>query len=279
MADYKNKESINKEKNTNDVLGQVGYQMREIMATMYTSIKHILPEDLPDETNKKEKYAEFLMRDFFRLYRLAQNLAAAADLNKPTDLLQKNDDIVGLCRTIVERCEYPAEMLGLHLEFHSEETSRIIKMDADRIERLLLNLLSNAFKFTPSGGCVKVEISTQLNYIEIRVSDTGCGIASENIDKIFEKYQHGALPDGSHSGMGLGLPICRKIAQDHGGGIVIFSQLGEGTTAVVTLKNEKNSHTQMGSKLIVDDRGGFNPTILELSDALPRKMFQPGKID
>ncbi|MBR2894835.1 MAG: hypothetical protein IKC03_04135 [Oscillospiraceae bacterium] len=276
MADHKNEENIN------DVLGQVGYQMNEIMTTMYASIQRVLPTDSPaksDEIKKMEKYAALLMQDFYRLRRLAQNLSEAAELNHPMYLSKKNDDIVGLCRTIVTCAGQSAEMLGLHLEFHCERASYIIAVDVDRIKRLILNLLSNSFKFTPQGGCIKVEVNIKTKYVEIRVSDTGCGIAPEDVDKIFEKYQYSILPDGSPSGLGLGLPICRKIAQEHGGGLVILSHPGEGTTVVVTLKNEKESQTTMGTKLTMDSSGGFNMTLQELSDVIPSSLFRSGVVD
>ena len=169
--------------------------------------------------------------------------------------------------------EYAAELLGLTLEFKSDAPSRIIAMDAVRVERLLLNLLSNAFKFTPRGGTVTVEVRVLPASVELRVSDTGCGIAPEKMETLFDRYRRLNYPDGTKRGLGLGLPICRKIAQDHGGTLVVLSREGAGTTVVATLENKRTPMITMETFFDSDYSGGFNRTQLELADALPKEAF------
>lgn len=273
MTDHKN------EDNLGEILSQVAYQMKETMATMYTALQRVAPSHRRDEDAELDENAALLTRNFYRLRRLAGNLEEAAELDSSPRPITANDDVVGLVRTVTDRAVFAAEMLGLTLEVRCETASRIIAMDADRVERMLLALLSNAFKFTPRGGTVTVTVLLFGRNVEIRVQDSGCGIPAHRMEEIFERYRRSFLPDGSPTGMGLGLPIARKIAEDHGGSLVLFSREGEGTLAVVSLPDRKSSSAGMGTKIVVDYSGGFSRTLLELSDALPKEAFRNRIID
>ena len=273
MAEHKNGENIN------DVLAQVAYQMKETMDTMYAALQRVAPSDARDADKALDENAAMLTRNFYRLRRLSGNLEEAANLDAPALAPQQNDDIVGLCAAVTERAQDAARMLGLTLEFIAERDSYIIALDAARIERLVLNLLSNAFKFTPRGGKVTLDVRVTNRHVELRVSDTGCGISADKLENLFERYKSMNYPDGTPRGLGLGLPICRKIAQDHGGSLVVFSNEGEGTTVIAPLENRKAAKVTMNTWIADDYSGGFNRTLLELADALPRQAFENKLMD
>lgn len=273
MTDHKN------EDNLEEILAQVAYRMKESMVTMYAALQRVAPPDKRDADGALDENAAILTRDFYRLRRLAGNLEEAAELDSPPRPITTADDIVGLCRTVTDRASYSAEQLGLTLEFKSDKMSHIIAMDAGRVERLLLNLLSNAFKFTPRGGRVVVEVRVTGRMVELRVSDTGCGIPSDRMEGIFDRYRRSVFPDGSPAGLGLGLPIARKIAADHGGSLMVLSREGEGTTAIAALANQKTAGAGMMTMIAADYSGGFNRTLLELADALPKEAFRGKMID
>lgn len=269
----------NNNENIHDVLGQVAYQMNETMESMHAALQQVAPSEARDGDSVLDENAAVLTRNFYRLRRLAANLEEAANLDAPLFPPQKNDDIVGLCAAVVERAQHAAGMLGLSLEFASDTPTRIIAVDTMRVERLLLNLLSNAFKFTPRGGKVTVELRVQPQYVELRVSDTGRGIRSEQMETLFDRYRRMNYPDGSPRGLGLGLPVCRKIAQDHGGTLVVMSVEGEGTSVIVTLENRRSPMLGLETWIDSDYAGGFNRTLLELADALPKQAFLNKLID
>lgn len=273
MTDFKTDENLN------DVLGQVAYQMKDTMDTMYAALQRVAPADARDKDGELDENAALLTRNFYRLRRLAGNLDEAGNLDSPLFPPQSNDDIIGLSAAVTERAQHAAEMLGLALEFKSERSSQIIALDAARIERLLLNLLSNAFKFTPRGGKVTVEVRVSPRQVEIRVTDTGRGISAEHMEHLFDRYRRMNFPDGNPRGLGLGLPICRKIVQDHGGTLMVLSREGEGTTVIATLENKKTAMIRMDTFIVDDYAGGFNPVLLELADALPAQAFLSKLID
>jgi signal transduction histidine kinase len=108
--------------------------------------------------------------------------------------------------------------------------------DEDRINEVLGNLLSNAFKFTDRGGTVELIIEGSENEVCLSVRDSGVGIAAEQLPHIFEKFfQASNQAYAAAKGTGLGLAIAREIVEAHGGSIKVESTLGMGTTFSITL--------------------------------------------
>jgi signal transduction histidine kinase len=108
--------------------------------------------------------------------------------------------------------------------------------DSDRLKQLMLNLVDNAIKYTPSGGTVNLSLSKQNGWAHLSVSDSGIGIPPEDLPHIFDRfYRVDKARTRSQGGSGLGLAIAKWIVQAHGGGIQVNSRVGEGTTVTVTL--------------------------------------------
>ena len=111
-----------------------------------------------------------------------------------------------------------------------------LRGDERKIKQVLLNLLSNAVKFTPEGGRVEVRAQRLDGQVEVSVTDTGIGIAGEDVEVVFEEFrQVGTDYAKKHEGTGLGLTLSRKFVELHGGRIWVKSQLGHGSTFAFTL--------------------------------------------
>ena len=261
------------------VLPNVAAHLRDSMANVYAMANRIASPESREKNPKLDQQAAILTMSSFQMLRLVGNLAEAGELNKPAYYEMRNGDIVALCKKICERAEQPFSLKGVHLEFRSDKTGHIIAMNEEKLERLFLNLLSNALKFTPAGGTVTVWVRTSDRFVRISVQDTGRGIAEDRLDTIFERYlQPDDLAPPPH-GLGLGLPISRHIAQGHGGNIMVESKLGEGSTFVVSLLNKKDERPVMRDSARFDYAGGMNHTLLELSDALTPEAFYQKHLD
>ena len=103
------------------------------------------------------------------------------------------------------------------------------------MKQVLLNLLSNALKFTREGGAIDVQVHPNTNDVEIAVTDTGVGIAPDEQDSVFEEFRQVGSAAKKIEGTGLGLAISRKFVELHGGRIWVTSQLGAGSTFTFTL--------------------------------------------
>jgi signal transduction histidine kinase len=119
---------------------------------------------------------------------------------------------------------------GIALEHSVDERLGEIRGDERKIKQVLLNLLSNALKFTPERGRVEVRAGTVDGMAEISVTDTGVGIAPEDQGAIFEEFRQVGTADKKAEGTGLGLTLCRKFVELHGGRIWVKSQVGMGST-------------------------------------------------
>jgi signal transduction histidine kinase len=110
-----------------------------------------------------------------------------------------------------------------------------IRADERKVKQVLLNLLSNALKFTPEGGKIDVRAAVNDGVVEISVSDTGVGIAPEDQEAVFEEFRQVGTEARKVEGTGLGLAISRKFIELHGGKIWVTSQIGSGSTFAFTL--------------------------------------------
>jgi signal transduction histidine kinase len=110
-----------------------------------------------------------------------------------------------------------------------------IQGDERKIRQVVLNLLSNAIKFTPEGGRIELAAVPKDGCVEISISDTGVGIAPEDQEKVFEEFRQVGTAEKKAEGTGLGLTLCRKFVELHGGRIWVKSQLGAGSTFTFTI--------------------------------------------
>jgi CheY-like chemotaxis protein len=125
----------------------------------------------------------------------------------------------------------------------------VVYGDREKINEVLINLVSNALKFTPEGGLIAISAKKIDDKVEIAVSDTGKGIPEAEVPKLFQKFSQ---VKGEKRGTGLGLYICRKILEIHEQTIWVESKLGEGTTFAFTLATYKPEvKTSDGHKILI----------------------------
>src|SRR5215216_4695024 len=145
-------------------------------------------------------------------------------------------DLVSVVNAALDAVRPALEAKDIRIETEFESGLKIIAGDADRLQQVIWNLLSNASKFTPAGGVVGLRVSVTDIYAEIVVSDTGPGIAPEFLPHVFERFRQA---DGSttrtHGGLGLGLAIVRHLVELHGG-LIAVENVSSGTGAVFTVK-------------------------------------------
>jgi signal transduction histidine kinase len=123
--------------------------------------------------------------------------------------------------------------IALHLSV--DERLGPIQADERKVRQVVLNLLSNAIKFTPEGGRIEVRATSQDDFVEVSISDTGVGIAPGDQDAVFEEFRQVGTADKKVEGTGLGLTLCRKFVELHGGRIWVKSQVGVGSTFTFTI--------------------------------------------
>ena len=131
----------------------------------------------------------------------------------------------------------------------------------------------------PEGGTVSVRVKCGERHVQLTVADTGRGIEPERLAHIFERYlDTDRLDPAPPHGLGVGLSLCRRIAQGHGGMLVAESAVGKGTAFTLSLPNARSTDLSLSDRRF-DYAGGFDHVLMELSDALPSRAFLQKYLD
>lgn len=194
------------------------------------------------------------LRNARRLLRLINQLLDLSRLeagSMPLKATQAN--IVPFLKNLLFSFESIGEEKQIALSFHSHHESLEVSFEPDKMEKVFFNLLSNAFKFTSTGGTVSVTVETvansfrgaktkakedaaNLQFVEVSVSDTGMGISSEQLPHIFNRFYQAEASIGHNSeGTGIGLALVKELVELHGGEISVQSAIGEGSIFTVRL--------------------------------------------
>jgi signal transduction histidine kinase/ligand-binding sensor domain-containing protein/AraC-like DNA-binding protein len=226
-----------------------------------------------------------IKRNANRLHGLVNQLLDLSKLESGNMTLRTSpQNIIPLLKGLVLSFASFAERKRIKLKFNSKEEEIVAYIDKDKIEKIVTNLLSNAFKFTPEGGRVEVVINCQAElvsassvnhkipkqvrndkngFVEISISDTGIGISPDRIDKIFDRFYQ---VDSSHTreqeGTGLGLALTKELVELHKGQIEVESSEGKGSTFIVTLPLGK---VHLKPEEIIEGK-------LEGEDAIPEEL-------
>lgn len=146
-------------------------------------------------------------------------------------------NLVPVIESAIESVRLAAEAKSIRLQSRIDSQAGLLLGDANRLQQVLWNLLSNALKFTPKDGRVEIRLERVNSHAEITVSDTGLGISSDFLPFVFDRFrQHDSSTTRSYGGLGLGLAIVRQLVELHGGTVTVVSPgIGQGTTFTVTL--------------------------------------------
>ncbi|WP_224088787.1 PAS domain S-box protein [Nostoc sp. MS1] len=155
-------------------------------------------------------------------------------------------ELIPLIEATIDNLTLAAQAKDIYLESQFDSTVGVVMGDANRIQQIVWNLLTNAVKFTPAGGKVTIQLQHLDHSIQIRVSDTGLGISPEFLPYVFERFrQADGSSTRSHGGLGLGLGLVRHLVELHGGTVQAESPgIGQGATFIVNLPRKSIVNSQ-----------------------------------
>ena len=219
---------------TSDVAHELRTPLMAMMATVEAMQDGVLPTDdqhlgsVADETRRLSRLVDAMLQ----LSRME---------NGKTKFEPKRTDIVGLVRGLVTSQEQLFADRGLRLLFTSETPHRecYASVDRDMVRQAVVNFMSNALRYTPEGGWVVVNVAQGKGDVLISVSDTGIGIAKEDLPKVFSRFwRSDASRERASGGLGVGMALAKEIADRHHGYISVESELGKGTMFTLHLPRE-----------------------------------------
>jgi len=219
-----------------DLISIVAHDVRTPL-TSIISYAEILSDDFETiDPERRRSFLDRIVREANRLNRLTSDYLDLAKIEAGRLSLKLEEvDALSLVKESCEAFEGQAASQKIHLISPVGGTPAPIRADGDRLLQVLANLLSNALKFTPQGGEIRVAVKPGLlpggrDAVAFEVADTGAGIPSADLDKLFRKFaQAGEAPTGRPRGTGLGLVVAREIVELHGGRMGVESSLGRGS--------------------------------------------------
>ena len=212
----------------------LGHELRNPLAPMLTALQLMRLRGGAE----LERERQVLERQTRHLVRLVDDLMDVSRITRgKVELRRQLVEIASVVARAIEIASPLIEQRAQHLEVAVPPQGMLVDADPARLAQVLANLLTNAAKYTPSGGRVEVSATRQGSQIELRVRDDGIGIAPELLPRIFDLFVQGERSsDRSSGGLGLGLAIVKSLVQLHAGQVSAQSEgLGRGTTFVVLL--------------------------------------------
>lgn len=245
---------------------------RELRSPLSTTML-ITNQLLQQNPGEREAHAR-LNRGLHQLLRIIDNMSDAEYWYASS--CQETRNITSLMGEILEKASQMAETTGIRLEYTLPEERIFTVCSAEQLERAVLNMLSNAIKFTPKDGIITVSLVRQGNTLRISMRDSGSGIADEILRTVFTRYlRRPVIEDGRH-GIGLGMVLIRNTAASHGGTVLIDRPEEGGTRVTLTLAIRSNAGS-LGTPVTRPLAGGYDPALIYLADVLPPELYDGTK--
>lgn len=234
MANSLQKDLQHEKRITSDVAHELRTPLMAMLATVEAMQDGVYPTDA--------EHLETVASETRRLSRLVQQMLDLSRMeNRTTPLKIEEIDMVSFVQNIVNSQHPLFHAKDLHLRFVDDTQGRdaTIEADPDMITQCVINLMSNAMRYTPEDGWIVVEVGASRRHVTIAVSDTGIGIAKEDLSRIFGRFWRAdASRQREKGGLGVGLAVTKQIVERHHGYISVESELEKGTTFTIHLPRE-----------------------------------------
>jgi signal transduction histidine kinase len=224
-----------------EIYSNVAHELKTPLNVIF-SANQLLLMYLKNDSYEENKakfyiYSNSIKQNCYRLTKLINNIV---DLSKSQagyfKLNLSNENIVEIIENIANSVSDYVKSRELRIVFFSNVEEKTIACDSIRIERVMLNLISNAIKFTNPDGAIYINVLDKGDTVEISVKDTGIGIEKEHLDLLFEKfYQIDKTLSRNAEGSGIGLSLTKSIVDLHGGNISVDSEIGKGSVFKIEL--------------------------------------------
>ncbi len=250
-----------------DFFTNVSHELRTPLTLILAPLEELLKMPFIDKTFKKKH--ELMFINAKRLYNLVDQLFEFRKTEMGTRQLKVGKgDIVRFTQEIFESFKPLSEKNSIHYTYHAEEPQLLFYFDKDAMEKILFNLLSNAFKYTKAGQTIHVELIKKNDTVQIKVADTGVGISEEDLSKVFDRFYQVNNRE-MNLGSGVGLAFTKRLVELHHGEIIVESTMQKGSVFTVTIpmadqvyKNDQHVEESAYDLSIISDNE------LETDDAL-----------
>ena len=243
-------------------------ELREPLATIMVSTANLRAEN-PEQL-------ALLNRGLHQMLRLIGNMSDAGRM--PSASRQETTDIGALFSEIFEKAAALAETAGVTIRYQGPEQPVLCLADREQLERAVLNLISNALKFAPSGGNLDASLTKSGRMLRFSIRDNGPGFAQNLLGSVYNRYLRQPCIEEGRNGLGLGMVLVRSAAASHGGAVLIDRPEGGGARVTMTMAIRQDTSGTLRSPILrVDYAGEQDHALVELSDCLPPSLYKPAE--
>jgi signal transduction histidine kinase len=254
-------------------LSLVARELRDSLSSVMLHAEQ-LSAQLSEEENVdvRERNAK-MNRGLFQMLRVVGNMS---DANRyATGSRQELLAISEEFNAIFEKAQSCICHTGVRLNYRGLGECLFSMGDREQLERAVLNILSNALKFTPAGGTIDATLTRRGKMLRLTVEDTGSGMDETVRANVFQRYLRQPTLEDSRHGVGLGMVLIRSAAANHGGTVLIDQPHGKGTRVTMTMAIRPDTGNSLKSPSIrMDYAGGHDHMLLELSQSLPAFLYE-----
>ena len=230
-----------KEKNKfkTEFLSNVAYDIKKPINKIFETNNNLIENKGKYNSENINNHTRLVKQNCYRLIRLLSNVEYVSRIDNGTCTLElRKCDIVKLVENIVKISKTYTDKKGIDISFKSEVNKKILSLDIDKVEKIILNILSNAIKFTDTGGKIDIHLYIENEKVCISIKDTGIGIPKDKTEVIFENFEQldTTLSRGCE-GTGMGLSVVKKLANLNNIKINVESELNKGSEFIITLPN------------------------------------------
>ena len=255
-----------------EFLANISHELKTPLNVLSSTVQlfnmYYCDRSLDQRKDSISKYIESMRQNCFRLSKLINNIVDSSKIEAGFFKLNlSNNNIVEVVEEIVMSVTNFTKSKGLNIVFDTDIEEKIIACDPEKMERIVLNLISNAIKFSEKGDEIFVDVKDKNEFVEISVKDNGIGIEKEQLGMIFDRFkQVNKSLSRNAEGTGIGLSLVKSITKLHGGSIYVESEVGKGSKFTVMLPAKKVDHENVLYNSIMVNK---NKSVqVELSDVL-----------
>lgn len=220
-----------------EFVADVSHELRTPLATVKSYAETLMDSGVED-AELKHKFLSVIVRETDRMTRIVKDLLTLSRLDEGAEGAKNLEtiDVKAFLNNIVESMFINAKKKNQTITYKIENNVPMITTESDKLEQVIVNILSNAIKYTQEGGHIKVISGALYSEIFIKIIDDGIGIPKENLSRIFERfYRVDKARSRETGGTGLGLAIAKQIIENLGGAITINSEYGKGTEVIISI--------------------------------------------
>jgi signal transduction histidine kinase len=223
-----------------DLIAEFVHELRTPLASLNAAAHLLTRPEVSEEQH--HQMADVILEETRRLSDMASSFLDLARLESGRTTFEFETVVVS---NLLEECariiQLKTNELGLRFTMDLPPALPTLEVDRDKLKQVVLNLLSNAYKYNRPGGSIALTASVSNGEFMVEVRDTGWGISDEDLPRLFEKFYRLPGTDRSTTGTGLGLSISKRIVEAHGGRISVKSKVGQGTSFFIHLPLENGA--------------------------------------